>query len=388
MKKILDILFIILAGSFLLTAPGCKSGKGHLAQSPSLKVLDIKEVRVPVYLQMVGQAEGIPTVEIRARVEGYLQNWSFREGSMVKKGQVLFLIEKSQYVNSVDYAKATLDNMEASWEYAKLNVARLKPLVATNAISQNDYDVAVTQEKQAKAAAESARANLDQARLNLSYTTMVSPIDGCIGKVNVRPGNLVGRGESTLLATVSAVDPIYVNFQMNETNYLGLARWIAEHEEELKSQNERPVQVLLTLSDKQPYPLPGTVDFIDRNIDPSTGAIALRAVFPNPKKLIKPGNFATVQLIVNEKDDAIIIPQGAIQQIQNKYFAFRVNDSNKVHRIPVTTGQHIGNKVLITDGLKAGDRILLEGFQKFQEGMKITPVPMTDSIQVSQHPYN
>jgi membrane fusion protein (multidrug efflux system) len=196
----------------------------------------------------------------------------------------------------------------------------------------------------------------------------------------------VGRGESTLLATVSAVDPIYVNFQMNETNYLGLARWIAEHEEELKSQNERPVQVLLTLSDKQPYPLPGTVDFIDRNIDPSTGAIALRAVFPNPKKLIKPGNFATVQLIVNEKDDAIIIPQGAIQQIQNKYFAFRVNDSNKVHRIPVTTGQHIGNKVLITDGLKAGDRILLEGFQKFQEGMKITPVPMTDSTQVSQHP--
>jgi len=388
MRKSLIIPIVLFSGFYLLFTGGCKSKKETVQQYPAFKVLDIKGTRVPVFLEMVGQAEGIPTVEIRARVEGYLENWSFQEGSIVKKGQLLFTIEKNQYINSVDYAKATLENAEATWEYSRLNVARLKPLVSTSAISQNDYDVAVTQEKQAKAAVESARANLDQAKLNLSYTTMTSPINGYIGEVNVRPGNLVGRGESTLLATVSAVDPIYVTFQMNETNYLQIARWMEEHSAEIKARNENPIQVFLTLSDKKPYSLTGRVDFIDRNIDPSTGAIQLRAVFPNPAQLIKPGNFALVQLILNEMDDAVVIPQSAIQQIQNKNFVFQVGDSGNVNRVPVSVGQHIRNNVVITVGFKPGNRIMLEGFQKFQEGMKITPVPVTDSIKVSQHPQN
>jgi len=379
--------FVLLSftGILVFSLSGCKSNNQNIPQAPSLKVMTIAGIRIPVYLEMVGQAEGIPTVEIRARVEGFLENWSFQEGSVVQKGQVLFTIEKNQYINNVNYSEADLANKEAAWEYATLNVARLKPLVATNAISQNDYDVAVTQEKQARAAVESAKADLAQSRLNLSYTTITSPITGYIGEVDVRPGNLVGRGESTLLATVSAVDPIYVNFQMNETDYLKIIRWITENEELMEEHGDTPVKVYLTLSDNKEYALAGKVDFIGRNIDPATGAIALRAVFPNPKGMIKPGNYARVKLVLSEQEDAVVIPQSTLQQIQDKYFVFILDSTNKVSRIPVILGQYIGNTVVVTKGLKPGARILLEGYQKIREGMPVTPVDVKDTITIPEH---
>ncbi|MFH1160219.1 MAG: efflux RND transporter periplasmic adaptor subunit [bacterium] len=391
MKKIAPFLILSLFTGFIMTiTEGCKSGKEEPKHPPAFHVLELKGTKIPVFIQMVGQAEGIPTVEIRARVEGYLENWTFKEGSIVRKGQVLFTIEKDQYNNNVDYAVANVQNKEATWEYTKLNVTRLKPLVATNAISQNDYDVAVTQEKQAKAALESAQADLAQARLNLSYTTMTSPITGYIGAVEVRPGNLVGRGESTLLATVSAVDPIYVNFQMNETDFLQIMRWVIAHKqgasvsESLKENSALPVY--LTLSDNKDYSQPGRIDFIGRNIDPSTGTIALRAVFFNKDGLIKPGSFSNVTLILGERENGIVIPQSTLQQIQDKYFVFLVDSLNKVTRVPVDLGQHIGNIVVVINGLKPGDRILLEGFQKIKEGMPITPRLVPDTLTLPKLP--
>jgi len=381
-KVSIPFLLLVISGVCMFSLSGCKSDKKVIQQPPSLHVMTIIGSTVPSYLEMVGQAEGIPTVEIRARVEGYLENWSFQEGSVVQKGQVLFTIEKDQYVNNVNYTQADLTNKEATWEYTQLNVARLKPLVATNAISQNDYDVAVTQEKQAKAAVASAQANLRQSKLNLSYTTISSPIKGYIGAVDVRPGNLVGRGESTLLATVSAVDPIYVNFQMNETDYLSIVRWMAENEDKIVKRGEAPIKVYLTLSDNKEYSIAGDVDFIDRNVDPATGAIALRAVFANPKGIIKPGNFAKVKLILNETEDAVVIPQSTIQQIQDKYFVFVLDTANHVSRVPVILGQYIGNMVVVNKGLEPGARILLEGYQKIREGMPVTPVEVKDTINV------
>lgn len=380
--KMIIRVFRILSWVLLVITIGCKPQHDQEKTPPGLKVMNLTGTRVPVYLEMVGQAEGIPTVEIRARVEGYLENWSFKEGSIVQKGQVLFVIEKNQYINKVSYAEADLANKLAASEYAQLNVARLKPLVATNAISQNDYDVAITQEKQAKAAVESARADLHQAELDLSYTTLTSPITGYIGAVNVRPGNLVGRGESTLLSTVSAVDPIYVSFQMNETDYLHIARWIVNNEELIEEKGKVPVQVLLTLSDNTEYPVPGHLDFIDRNIDPATGAIAMRAEFPNPDGIIKPGNFAKVKLILSEQEDAVLIPQSSIQQVQDKYFVFVLDSANRVSRSPVKLGQHIDNMVVVTKGVGPGTRILLEGYQKIREGMAVTPIMVKDTLSV------
>lgn len=374
--------------SLLFLYPGCKPKTEEQQAPPALNVMAIKGTRVPLSMNMVGLAEGIPTVEIRARVEGYLENWSFREGSIVQKGQVLFTIEKAEYINNLDYATADLANKEAAWEYAQLNVARLKPLVAANAISQNDYDVAMTQEKQAKAAVASAKADLQQANLNLSYTTMASPITGYIGSVQIRPGNLVGRGESTLLATVSAIDPIYVNFQMNETSYLSIMSWIIENKaklkgkEQLKDNNSIPVYMLL--STKQTYPFGGTIDFIGRAIDPATGTIALRAEFPNKDGLIKPGSYSEITLILGVEDNGILIPQSSVQPIQDKDFVFILDSANKVKRLPIITGQHIENMVVVMKGLNIGDRILLEGYQKIRDGMEVTPIMVKDTLRVPE----
>ena len=385
---IILFLSMVIFGSFLIVTSGCKTKKKEDYKPPELKTMKVTGTRVPMSVKMVGQAEGIPTVEIRARVEGYLENWSFQEGSIVKPGQVLFTIEKAEYVNSLDFAVADLANKEAAWEYAKLNVSRLRPLVNTNAISQNDFDIASTEEKQAKAAVASGKASLQQAKLNLSYTTLTSPIKGYIGSVQVRPGNLVGKGESTLLATVSAVDPIYMNFQMNETSYLSIKQWAIENKDKsvthkpLKDNNTLPVYI--ALSNKSVYPYSGTIDYIGREIDPATGTIALRAKFPNEDGLIKPGTFSEVTLVLGEDTNGIVIPQSSIQPIQNKDFVFILDSANKVARLPVVAGQNIGNMVVIMKGLEIGDRILLEGYQKIQDGMVVTPIMVKDTLSVPQ----
>ena len=279
----------------------------------------------------------------------------------------------------------SLENRIAAWEKAKLDVARLKPLLSTNAISQNDYDKAVTGEQQDRALVASARANLDQAKLNLSYTTITSPITGMAGACNIRPGNLVGKGESTLLTVVSAVDPIYVGFQMNENDYFRIMRYMGKHAGEFTNRQEL-LKVFLTLSDNQPYEHQGKIDFIDRAVDPRTGTIAMRAMFPNPDGLIKPGNFANVSLVLYEEEQGIVIPQSATTQIQGKNFVFAVDQDNKVNRVPITLNRATGSLFIINSGLKPGDRILLEGFQKFREGMIIRPVMVPDTLTVSSTP--
>jgi membrane fusion protein (multidrug efflux system) len=379
--KLLAICMIL--STFIVAS--CKSEEKKQAETPSFKVMELKGTKVPVYLQMVGQAVGIPTVEIRARVAGYLQNWSFKEGSMVKKGQHLFTIEQDEYLNDVKFAEADLENKIAAWEKAKLDVARLKPLLATNAISQNDYDKAVTTEQQDRALVASSRANLEQAKLNLSYTSITSPIDGIIGACNVRPGNLVGKGESTLLTTVSAANPIYVTFQMNENDYLKIMRYWEKHKDSLKD-NKELFKVYLTLSDGELFDQVGKIDFIDREINAQTGAIAMRAEFENPGGLLKPGNFANVNLVLFEREGGIVIPQSAVAQIQGKNFAYVVDKENTVTRTPVMLGRGVQNLYIINGGLKTGDRIMLEGFQKFQEGMKINPVMVPDTLTVAEKP--
>ena len=381
-KPLLASVILIFLGVFTTS---CKSKEKQEAAPPSFKVMELKGTKVPVYLQMVGQAVGIPTVEIRARVAGYLQNWSFKEGSIVNKGQSLFTIEQDEYINDVKFSEADLENKTAAWEKAKLDVARLKPLLSTNAISQNDYDKAVTTEQQDRAMVASSKANLDQSKLNLTYTKMTSPIDGYIGACSVRPGNLVGKGESTLLTTVSAVDPIYVNFQMNENDYLRIMRYWEAHKAEIKERKDL-FKVFLTLSDNMPFNQVGKIDFIDREINAQTGTIAIRAVFANPDGLIKPGNFANVNLVLFEEERGIVIPQGATTQIQGKNFAFVVNKENVVNRVPIMLGRGIENKFIVNAGIKVGDRIMLEGFQKFQEGMKISPVMVPDTLTVPLAP--
>jgi len=383
LKKILQTMGIILIYAMLSTA--CKTNEKQEVKPPSLKVMEIKGTKVPAYLEMVGQAVGIPTVEIRARVAGYLQNWSFTEGSVIQKGQPLFTIEEASYRNTLKFNEADVENKTASWEKAKLDVARLKPLLSTNAISQNDFDKAVTTELQCRAGVASSKADLDQAKLNLSYCSMTSPITGYIGACSVQPGNLVGKTESTLLATVSAIDPIYVNFQLNENDYLRIMQYYDLHKAEFKDRKDA-LKVFLTLSDKSRYKYAGKIDFIDRAINPQTGTLAMRAAVANPDGLIKPGTFTQIVMVLMEQADGIVIPQGATTMIQGKNFAFKLDKDNKVNRVPVLLGRNIGPYVVVNGGLHITDRILLEGFQKFQEGMTVVPLISKDTISVSQEP--
>jgi membrane fusion protein (multidrug efflux system) len=380
-SNILTLAVLFITGIFLTA---CKSKKQEETTLPPFKVMEIKATKVPIYIQSVGQAVGIPTVEIRARVAGYLRTWDFQEGSIVKKGQTLFTIEPDEYINNSASAKADLDNKTAAWEKAKLDVARLKPLLSTNAISQNDYDKAVTTEQQDRAGVASARANLDQANLNLSYTKIPSPINGAVGACSVNPGNLVGKGEATLLTTVSAVDPMYINFQMNETDYIKIMRYMEAHPE-FKGKLES-LTIYLTLADKKDYDHPGKIDFIDRQVNTTTGTIAMRAIIPNPQGLIKPGTFTTVNLVLMEQENGIVIPQSATTQVQGKVFTFLVDKDDKVNRVPIILGRSIGQNFVVFDGIKPGDRIMLEGFQKFKEGMQIKPVMVQDTIQVPERP--
>jgi membrane fusion protein, multidrug efflux system len=369
--RIVLLVNLLIAGVLFLS--GCKEKKEEKAGIPQLKVLAIRGTNVPVFLEMVGQSVGIPTVEITARVEGYLKGWSFQEGSVVKAGQRLFTIEQDKYINNVSNSEADLASKTAAWEKAKLDVARLKPLLNTRAISQNDFDVAVTTEKQSAAGVESAKASLADSKLNLSYTTITSPITGSIGKVQVNPGNLVGHGTSTLLTTISAIDPIYVDFQITEPDYLKIRRYIIEKKLAM-TDLAKSIKIFLTLSDLQEYKEPGSIDFIDRAVNPQTGTIAMRAVFKNPDGLIKPGSFVNVNMVLMERENTVVIPQSAMIEIQGKYFVFLVGDQDKVSRTPVMPGRNIQNNVVINGGLKPGDRILLEGFQKFQEGMVVKPI--------------
>jgi membrane fusion protein (multidrug efflux system) len=384
-KTALLIIFAIISTDFLITS--CKTKENQESTPPSLKIMEIKGKQIPVYLEMIGQAVGIPTVEIRARVSGYLQKWSFTEGSVILKGQPLFTIEQDSYVNTLKFQEADLENKKAAWEKSKLDVERLKPLLSTKAISQNDYDKAVTTELQDRAAVASSKADLDQAKLNLSYCTMTSPITGYIGACNVNPGNLVGKSESTLLAVVSSVDPIYVNFHMNETDYLKIMKYYDAHRSEFTDGKDE-LKVLLTLSDKTPYKYPGKIDFMDRDINPQLGTIAMRAQIPNPDGLIKPGSFIQVILVLREETNGILIPQSATTQIQGKNFAFLLDKNNKVNRVPVILGRNIGPNVVVNQGVKISDRILLEGFQKFQEGMQVTPILVQDLTPASETPEN
>ncbi len=365
----------------IIMATGCGNKNSKQQEIPKLKVLELKGVKVPIFLEMVGQADAMPTVALTARVQGFLQNISFTEGSIVKKGQLLFTIEPDQYKNNLDLQQAMLENSQASWEKAKLDVERLKPLLPTKAISQNDYDKAVTTEKECRANVASNKAQLETAKLNLSYTKIYSPITGYIGKASVQAGNLVGQaGGNNVLATVSAIDPIYFNFQMNENDYLWISKYLVKHKEEMEKDLKKPLNVFLFLADKQQYEHPGSLDFIDRNISIQTGTIAMRATFPNPESVIKPGSFGTVRMVLSEQEDAILIPQSALNQIQDKFFVFKLGAENKVSRIAVKIGRRIDNRVVIYSGLKAGDKILIEGFQKFEEGMQIDPIVVKDTV--------
>lgn len=367
--------FLILAQSGLLatTVAGCSKKEAPTGPPPDVYVADVVQKDVPVYTELVGQTKGSQDVEIRARVEGYLQKVAFGEGSFVRKGELLYQIDPSTLAASLAQAKANLATAQARLDAANISVNRLKPLAEQQAVSRQELDNAVSTQDAARAQVDAGRAQVEKAGFDLGYARIASPIDGVVGTTQVRPGNLVGRGESTLLTTVSAIDPILFRAGISETEYLRLAR----RAEELKAPHTPAAQasVRLLLADGSAHEQPGRLDAVERAVDPTTGTLAVQFRFPNPAKLLRPGQYGRVRFQSELRKGALLVPQRAVQELQDLHTLAVVGADNKVTIRNVKTGPRVESLWVIDEGLRPGERVIVEGLQRVRDGMTVTPKP-------------
>lgn len=332
------------------------------------------EQDVPVLMELVGQTTGSLDVEIRARVEGYLQGIHYQEGQQVKKGDLLFTIEPNTFQSVVSQRKADLASAEARLTLADIEVNRLRPLAENQAVSRQNFDSALSIQKTSHAAVDSAKAALDKALLDLSYTRITAPTAGLADFAKVKPGNLVGRGDSTLLTTISNVDPIHVVIGMQERDYLLLAERTKNGSRPLEGKNA-PIAELV-LSDGSIHPAKGYFDAVQRAIDPKVGTISVRAVFPNPDRTIRPGQFVKVRFDFDTITKAVLVPQRAVQEIQGAY-QLAVVENGKIQVRPVKMGPRFKQDWVVSEGLKSGETVVIEGLQQAKPGVTVTAKPYT-----------
>lgn len=358
---------------------GCDKDKKAAAPPPppEVKVAKVLQKTTPVYKEFVGQTRGQTEVEIRARVEGFLETVNFKEGSFVKKGQLLYTIDKKPLEAKLDQAKGNLAQVNAALSKAQQDVARFKPLMQQNAIPKQDYDTAVSQQLAAEANVQSAKASVDQAQINLGYTSIYSPMDGIIGKTEVNPGNLVGSGQKTLLTTVSTIDPIHVRTSISESEYLLFSK-------NRKPEKDAPKQsdIEMILADGSVHKYKGGIAFAESTVDAQTGTLMIELAFPNPEKLIRSGQYAKVRAMVATKENAILVPQRAVQELQGTFTVAVVDKDNKVELRPVTAGERVGNLWIIEKGLNPEERIIVEGLQKVKPGV----IVKAQEINIEEEP--
>jgi membrane fusion protein, multidrug efflux system len=417
---------LLVSAMLLGGAAGCDRGSKAKAAAPAaappteVVVATVEQRSVSIVREFTARTEAVPTVEIRARISGVLEKVLFKEGTEVKDGQTLFVIQQEEYkaaletaraqlakaqadltrardISVIDRARAQHAQRQADLEKARADVARYRPLVDVRAIPQQDLDTSLSAEKVAaagvdaaaaalkdaelaqrtqiqlaEAAVESGKASVIQADLNLSYTTIRSPITGIVGKVMVDQGNLVGKGEATVLTTVSSVNPIFVDFSVAEADYLRLASRV-RLDPEGRPQSRR-TELDLFLTDDRPLPQKGYVVFVDRAVDAKTGTIGVRAEFPNPDRVIRPGQFARVRGVVEQRPNAVLVPQIAVQDQQGAKVVLVVEPGDKVAFRPVTLDERHGDFYLVKSGVKPGERVIVEGVQKVRPGMPVKAV--------------
>jgi len=403
--------------SFLFAA-GCSKKDASKAAAPppppAVIVEAVGQRTVPIYSEYVGQTRAEDTVELRARVEGILLKAYFKEGMPVKKGQLLFTIDKRPFEANLLSAKAVLaksisdlaqarqrtdvvkaqaelTDAEAVHSKTQQDLARIAPLAKEKAVTELELDAAIAAEKSARANVNAKQANLTnleasvkytieradaevsaakarvtQAELDLSYCDIHSPINGVIGFLQVDVGNLVGRGDATLLATVSLSNPLLVDFNISEVEFLRLTK-------DNRGKSGGDLRFELILSDESTHPNPGAFKVLDRTVDPTTGTMKVEASFPNPGSYLRPGQFAKVRVPVSERENAILVPQRAIQEMQGAKTVMVVDAQNKVSVRTIKLGIKSENYFIVLEGLKAGERVIVEGMQKAKPGSEVRP---------------
>jgi membrane fusion protein, multidrug efflux system len=368
-SKQLSVLAAIVTTLPMWTA--CKEPVQATPPPPEVYITEVVKKDVPTYLELVGQTAGFQDVEIRARVEGFLETMSFREGSFVPKGSLLYEIDRQPLEAALAEARAGQTTAEARLEKTDNDVNRYKPLAAKQAVSQQELDNALAAQNAARSEVEAAKASVTKASLDLGYVRVVSPIDGLVGTTQVKPGNLVGRGENTLLTTVSQIDPILFRVGMTEADYLRIAR---RYTSKIGAVPEAK-GIKLTLSDGTVHPQTGSVSNVDRAVDPSTGTLGVQFEFPNPDKVLRPGQFGRATILIDTKPGALLIPQRAVQELQGIYSVAVVDSGGKVAFRNVKVGPRVDTLWVIEDGVREGDRVVVEGLQRIQDGMTVTAKP-------------
>jgi RND family efflux transporter MFP subunit len=365
----------VALGVLLLLMVACGSKESAEAPKgvppPAVVVAPVLQKTVPIYGEYVARTEARQTVEIRARVEGFLEKVLFKEGSQVKAGQLLFVIDQRPYKAALQDARGSLAQARAGLEKAQKDVDRLRPLVAEDAAPQVDLDKAEAEAQYSGAAIEKARAAIAKAELDLKFTEIRSPLTGIIGKEEVAVGNLVTK-DKTLLTTVSSWDPMRVVFSISESDYLLLARKYPEGRKPA-SEAASPEPFELIMADNSIYPYRGKLSFVDRALDLTTGTLKIYVSFPNPDQLLRPGLFGRIRVALEERPEALLVPQRAVQEMQGVKTVLVVGQDDKVALHTVTLGERYKDYYIVTEGLKPGDRVVVEGLQKAIPGRKVTP---------------
>jgi len=350
---------------------------------PEIKVVKVIKKETPIYKEFVGQMYGLKDIPIRARVQGFLEGIFFDEGRAVEKGQLLYTIDPQPFMAEVASKESALAEAKTLLVNAENELARYKPLAETNAVSKSDLDAAQATRDAAVSSVDAARANLRLSEINLSYTNIKAPIYGVIGKTEAREGEFVGKDPNpVILNTVSRIDTMRVQFFLTEREYLTITREIHKRTEkqalddladEEAYQRAKAYNLDLLLSDGSTYEYKGSVDFINRNIDPKTGSMLVQAHFPNPKRLLRPGLYAKVKAKMQVINDALLVPQRCITELQGQFSVYVVTDDNTIEARQVFVGERLGDLRLIKEGLEGNESIVIDGIQKVGSGMTVNP---------------
>jgi membrane fusion protein, multidrug efflux system len=359
----------LLAATAAFGLCGCKKAAPPPPPPPIVQVMDITTTNAPASVEFIGQLDSPQNVEVRARVEAFVDKMLFTEGTEVKEGDPLFKLDDRPYQEKLSAAKGGLGEAEAALKKYEADVARLQPLAEKRAVPKQDLDNALAYVDVGKAAVFSAQARVESAMIDLSYCDVRAPMSGLIGAKQVSIGELVGKGSPTLMATMSTLDPIWFYCNVSEAQYLR-----AQTQDRSAGMKLEDLPVSLILANGLEHPDKGKIVFLDRAVDPKTGTLRVRAAFPNPERLLRPGMFARIKVDLGDRTNSILVPERAVSELQGKNFAWVIGADNKAAQRSVKVGEQVGENLLILEGLKPGERIVVEGLQKVREGAPVRPM--------------
>ncbi|TPV31430.1 efflux RND transporter periplasmic adaptor subunit [Paucihalobacter ruber] len=358
---------ILFSGAFLCLLACNNNTQSVTTPPPKVQVVSLQQQEVTLEKDFVGQVYGYNDIPIRTRVEGFLEKIAFQEGSFVKRGDLLYVVDPDPLLEAVNAAKSELARSQVNNERAISDLNRIEPLSEINAVSKKDLDAALAEKKGTDAIVNASEANLNLAQIRLGYASIKAPVDGIIGKTMARTGEFVGRAPNpVILNTISTVDSLRVEFFVTESDYLAWANHSKSNKSDTKS---TPLQLIL--SDGSLFPYKGKVNFINREVNNVTGTILIQSVFPNPDRLVRPGQFARVRAAVETLPNALLVPQRCVNEVQGNYFVLRVKESGEVEQVGVQLGQSYRDYFIVLDGLSPNDKVIYEGLQRAKTGFQV-----------------